>query len=90
MATYNFEVEDFHTYYVGEEGILVHNACGDELTSMDPSDIRYTQNSIKGTFKDGSSVDDIINGLKKGSISPDDVPAIRVFEKGGHTYSLDN
>ena len=24
---YNFEVEDFHTYYVGEIGILVHNAC---------------------------------------------------------------
>ncbi len=27
QTTYNFEVEDFHTYYVGEEGILVHNTC---------------------------------------------------------------
>ncbi len=26
-ATYNFEVEDYHTYYVGEENILVHNDC---------------------------------------------------------------
>ena len=26
-TTYNFEVEDFHTYYVGENPILVHNAC---------------------------------------------------------------
>lgn len=25
-ATYNFEVEDFHTYYVGEQSVLVHNA----------------------------------------------------------------
>jgi len=25
--TYNFEVEDFHTYYVGQEEILVHNVC---------------------------------------------------------------
>jgi len=25
--TYNFEVEDFHTYYVGHEEILVHNNC---------------------------------------------------------------
>ena len=25
--TYNFEVEDFHTYYVGESEILVHNTC---------------------------------------------------------------
>ena len=26
-TTYNFEVEDFHTYYVGEEPVLVHNSC---------------------------------------------------------------
>ena len=27
--TYNFEVEDYHTYYVGKNGVLVHNAgCG--------------------------------------------------------------
>ena len=25
----NFEVEDFHTYFVGENGIFVHNGCGD-------------------------------------------------------------
>lgn len=25
--TYNFEVEGFHTYFVGESGVLVHNAC---------------------------------------------------------------
>lgn len=26
-TTYNFEVEDFHTYYVGEMNILLHNIC---------------------------------------------------------------
>jgi len=26
-TVYNFEVEDFHTYYVGENSILVHNTC---------------------------------------------------------------
>lgn len=25
--TYNFEVKDFHTYYVGEQGIFAHNMC---------------------------------------------------------------
>ena len=25
--TYNFEVEGFHTYFVGETGVWVHNAC---------------------------------------------------------------
>ena len=26
-TTYNFEVADFHTYYVSESNVLVHNAC---------------------------------------------------------------
>jgi Pretoxin HINT domain len=28
---YNFEVDEFHTYYVGEQGVWVHNQC--EITS---------------------------------------------------------
>ena len=28
ITVYNFEVEEFHTYYVGEQSVLVHNACG--------------------------------------------------------------
>ena len=27
IQVYNFEVEDFHTYYVGSDCVLVHNAC---------------------------------------------------------------
>ncbi len=27
IAVYSFEVEDFHTYYVGRSSILVHNMC---------------------------------------------------------------
>ena len=28
VTVYNFEVEDFHTYHVGEQSLLVHNKCG--------------------------------------------------------------
>ena len=28
VKVYNFEVEDWHTYYVSEEACLVHNSCG--------------------------------------------------------------
>ena len=28
IQVYNFEVEDFHTYFVSEAAILVHNKCG--------------------------------------------------------------
>ena len=27
VKVYNFEVEDFHTYFVGESSVLVHNRC---------------------------------------------------------------
>ena len=27
VKVYNFEVEDFHTYFVGENSVLVHNLC---------------------------------------------------------------
>uniref|UniRef100_UPI00307D85D2 polymorphic toxin-type HINT domain-containing protein n=2 Tax=Ruminococcus TaxID=1263 RepID=UPI00307D85D2 len=33
IKVYNFEVEDFHTYFVGENGIFVHNGCGIEEVS---------------------------------------------------------
>ena len=34
VKVYNFEVEDFHTYFVGDDGILVHNDCGEKQTSL--------------------------------------------------------
>lgn len=27
ITVYNFEVEDYHTYYVGTDGVLVHSSC---------------------------------------------------------------
>ena len=30
VTVYNFEVADFHTYFVGESSVLVHNYCGVE------------------------------------------------------------
>ena len=44
IKVYNFEVEDFHTYFVGESSVLVHNQCtplenednGRVFTSKDP------------------------------------------------------
>ena len=85
VAVYNFEVEGFHTYYVGDTEVLVHNTCYEN-----PQKIRYTQDSISKNFHDGRSVDDMISGLMNGSISPDDVKAIRVFEENGKLYSIDN
>lgn len=49
QTTYNFEVADFHTYYVGEQGILVHNACIlDELGVKNFNEIgsKYTPDQL--------------------------------------------
>ena len=39
VTVYNFEVADFHTYYVGELSVLVHNTCmrftGDQQALLD-------------------------------------------------------
>ncbi len=32
QTVYNFEVEEFHTYFVGDSGVLVHNTCASRLS----------------------------------------------------------
>lgn len=56
----------------------------------DPKAIRFTQDSIKSTFKDGRSLRGLIDDLKSGKVTADDLPAIRTFERDGKLYSLDN
>jgi filamentous hemagglutinin len=68
--------------------VLVHNIpC---VTLKDPNTIRFTQDSIKNTFKDGHTLTELIDDLKSGRVSADDLPAIRIFEKDGKIFSLDN
>lgn len=31
VRVYNFEVEDFHTYFVGDTSVLVHNSCSAKI-----------------------------------------------------------
>jgi hypothetical protein len=56
----------------------------------DPSTIRFTQSSVSATFKDGQTVQETIDALRSGKLSPNDLPPIRVFEKDGLNYTLDN
>jgi filamentous hemagglutinin len=55
-----------------------------------PKNIRFAQDSVSNTFKDGKTLQATIDDLRSGKISPDDLPPIRVFEKVGKIYSLDN
>ena len=51
---YNFEVEGFHTYYVGDSAVLVHNSCGMPNTPDQDALIQLA----KDAEKTGLSIDD--------------------------------
>ena len=50
LDVYNFEVADFHTYYVGENSVLVHNICGMRNTPDQDAVIQ-----LANEFKNGVS-----------------------------------
>ena len=50
-TTYNFEVADFHTYYVSEKSILVHNKCSIDI-DIEPelgNKLEYAFGNAKGS-----------------------------------------
>lgn len=46
ITVYNFEVEDFHTYYVSESAVLVHNKCG-SFVSRGSSATKQPENLVE-------------------------------------------
>jgi RHS repeat-associated protein len=61
-----------------------------ECGKIDPKKVRFSQESILSTFKDGSSVLELAEALKKGRVFPESIPAIKTFLKEGLLYTLDN
>lgn len=55
-----------------------------------PKGVRFSQDSIGAKFSDGRSVTQVIDDLKAGRTTADDIPPIRVFEREGKRYTLDN
>jgi len=54
--TYNLEVTDFHTYFVGEDGVLGETQLGEGAGCPQRSKIEQSQRSQKKKFKlDGKS-----------------------------------
>ena len=87
FALFDSIFTNYPDVFAGNTNIGTINKGNSQPTS---SSIHYSQNSISSKFKDGSSVDDMIQGLKTGEISIDNIPAIRIFRKDGVLYSLDN
>ncbi len=56
----------------------------------DPHLIRLSQDSVRYRFGDGSTIDDLAEGLRMGDVQPEDVPPARLVERGGLLFTLDN
>ena len=80
-TVYNFEVKDFHTYFVGEHGVWVHNDC-DKF--VDPHSLERTHSlSGKGSSK---RVDNISQSMRDNGYIGD---GIDVVEHQGKRYVID-
>jgi hypothetical protein len=57
---------------------------------MEPKEVRFSQRSVSFQFRDGSTIDDLAQGLQAGRILPSDVPPLRLVERNGLLFTLDN
>ena len=69
ISVYNLEVADFHTYFVGEYGVLVHNYKNEELDlEINVDDLSMSKTAAGHTdrkyLKYKSVIEDIMNGSK--------------------------
>jgi hypothetical protein len=55
-----------------------------------PRAVRCTQDTISPNFKNGNSVRGLVDDLKAGKVAASGLPPIRIYEKDGKIYSLDN
>jgi len=60
------------------------------IRTIDPHNVRFSQNNIKATFKDGRRIDELVEGLKSGNIKKLEVKPIRLVFKEDLFFTLDN
>ena len=72
---------------IGRGGIGATNA---KAGLINPAKVRFSQSSIRSTFSNGGTVDDLAIALKSGKVKPTDIDPIRLVNKDGKLYTLDN
>ena len=71
IKVYNFEVEDWHTYFVGENSVFVHNGCGDE--SIPHGNSKESKKSQHGyEIYDTFSGEPVKTGISGGKLNKDE------------------
>jgi hypothetical protein len=65
---------------------LVRNAT----ERVSPFNIRFTQDTVSPNFSNGGTISEAVAKLRRGVLTADDFPIIRVVERDGKLFSLDN
>ena len=83
-TVYNFQVEDFHTYFVGENCVLVHNAndyASPQTKNTSELDIKKIKETKRATLKGNTK----IKGGRSGGDRPlEGQPNTYIKTDGGH------
>jgi hypothetical protein len=58
--------------------------------TIDPAAVRFSQSSIRPSFSSGGTIEDLAEGLRNGSVDPAKLPPIRLVDRKGVLYTLDN
>ena len=71
-TVYNFEVQDFHTYHIGEYGVWVHNAecCGNHISSIVKQDELLLREARKLSHQESQGINQMMEQIKKGNENP--------------------
>ncbi len=84
VTVYNFQVEDYHTYYVAS-GVLVHNECGKYNESDSSGTARAPKKGAPGTTYTQMSSDGTNSVVSQTKYNEYEMPAYRV-DYLGHTH----
>lgn len=84
VKVYNFEVEDWHTYFVGENEMLVHNKCGENVPQRgSEGELKQLYNSIKESANYPEGFEALPNGTTRNRVNNLDLlDELRKVESG--------
>jgi RHS repeat-associated protein len=73
-------------------GQVARDAASQEIGSMDPNEVYFSQDSCRYTYQDTKfgNIDDTINELKSGATTADQIEPIRIVRLGNKLFSIDN
>ncbi len=82
VTVYNFEVEGFHTYFVGETSVLVHNRCSvDDISTGRTTPNNLTEKLAMDSAKSNPSAGKVLNiKLKDTRLPEGSVKMSQIFD----------